>query len=371
MLNQFLPIGKLHKELNEFLESWNWILGQINPESNVSLFQDKKTLSKLHHSLNIGRYSSLKFREELIQCAPDEKISEFAKKINVKYSSLSEIQTEKFRQKISNFSWGPNHETKMFVDVFDYPQYLIPQKLEKFNSIEERRKISNPYKQLKEYQSEIYFEAQKYVKNANTRFLIQLPTGAGKTRTAMEIASTFLNKKEGRQVVWLADRSELCEQAIEAFNNAWNHVGKYDLKIIRMWGSDVKLPEKIDGTCFVVGMYQKIHKPLLEGKLKLKGDLIIADEAHNVLAPTHEETIQHLTDVQVKQSRIIGLTATPGRTTSESIQNEQLVAFFNDKIIGIDPIDQGPIEFLQGKTYFGKMHSFTTKNRHKIYSYKR
>jgi superfamily II DNA or RNA helicase len=202
---------------------------------------------------------------------------------------------------------------------------------------------------LKDYQSDVYFESQKYVELANSRLLIQLPTGAGKTRTAMEIVCSFLNKKENRQVMWLADRSELCEQAIEAFMNVWPHIGKYNLKIYRLWGENTVIPKKIDGASFIVGMYQKIHRPLKDGKFVLKADLIVTDEAHNVLAPTYENTIENLSDFQIKQTRIVGLTATPGRKSEDSIQNTQLVSFFNDSIIKIGLDKKGPIEYLQGK----------------------
>lgn len=348
MLNQFLPVGQLHKELEDYLESWNWILGILNPENTTTIYQDKKTLAKLHHALNIGKYSKVKFREKLLLCASDEKLSKFAKKNNIRYQSIKEIQSTEFRKKIAHFNWGANKETKNFVEVFGYPDYLVPLKSAKFETIQKLSKAEEPYKQLKDYQSEIYFKSQKFVELANSRLLIQLPTGAGKTRTTMEIIATFLNKGEGRQVVWLADRSELCEQAMEAFLNVWIHIGKSDIQIYRIWG-DTKVPKKIQGKCFVVGMYQKIHRPLRDNKFSLKADLIITDEAHNVLAPTYEESIENLSDFQGKQTRIVGLTATPGRRSEFSAQNEQLVSFFNENILKIDVEGKGPIEYLQGK----------------------
>jgi len=210
-------------------------------------------------------------------------------------------------------------------------------------------KLQDPYKPFKDFQADVFFETQRTIEYPNIKFLIQMPTGAGKTRVAMEIVSAFLNQKEGRQVVWMADRSELCDQAIEAFENAWSHVGKYDLKLYRLWGDNTQLPKKIEGTSFIVAMYQKIREPLKRGELPLKADLIITDEAHNVLARTYYETIENLKDFHKKQTRVVGLTATPGRGSGDQIQNERLVSFFDNKIIRIPSRGEGAIAYLQSK----------------------
>lgn len=348
MLNQYLPTEKLHQDLKEYLESWNFLLNQINPENIITIFQNSKLLSALHHALNIDKYSQSKFRQELFEYAPDEKIVEFAKKNNIVSSSFEETQTVEFRRKIASFTWGNNSHTKNFIDVFGYPDYLFPSELEKYKTEKIIPKLQDPYKPFKDYQSDVFFETQRTIEYPNIKFLIQMPTGAGKTRVAMEIVSAFLNKKEGRQVVWMVDRSELCDQAIEAFENAWSHVGKHDLTLYRLWG-DVELPKKIEGTSFIVAMYQKIRGPLKKGEISLKADLIITDEAHNVLARTYNETIQNLKDFRKKQTRIVGLTATPGRGSGEPIQNEKLVSFFDNRIIGIPSGDIGVIVYLQRK----------------------
>lgn len=348
MLNQFLPDEKLHQNLKEYLESWNFLLNQINPKNTISIFQNPKLLSVLHHGLNIDKYSNIKFRQELFEYAPDNKIFEFTKQSNFQYSSFEETQTLEFRKKLASFTWGNNSTTKKFIEVFGYPDYLFPNELDQHKTEKFMPKSRDPYKPFKDYQSDIFFKTQSTIEFPNVKFIIQMPTGAGKTRVAMEIVSAFLNKKEGRQVIWMADRSELCDQAIEAFENAWSHVGKYDLKLYQLWG-DVKLPKKIEGTCFIVAMYQKIRGPLKRGELEFKADLIVTDEAHNVLAKTYSETIQNLKDFKNKQTRIVGLTATPGRGTGNIIQNEQLVSFFDDKIIGIPTEDIGVIAYLQRK----------------------
>ena len=51
----------------------------------------------------------------------------------------------------------------------------------------------SPFRQLYSYQSELFFEANELVDIKYGRFMIQMPTGAGKTRLAMEIISHFLN----------------------------------------------------------------------------------------------------------------------------------------------------------------------------------
>jgi len=351
LLNQHLPEGQLHDELKEFLEAWNWIIGQLFPEKEISVFQDKKLLSILHHSLNVGKYKQKSFRQQLFSFAPDDEIVEFTKKCSVSYSSFEETRTLDFRNRIASFNWGNNNETRNFVKVFDYPDYLIPSKDEKFESVQQIVPSQNPFKQLKDFQSNVVFKILEHIEYPNKKLLIQMPTGAGKTRVAMEVISHFLNKKEARQVIWLADRLELCEQACETFLNVWSHLGKRPLNLYRIWG-DYTIPNKLEGTSFVVAMYQKIRNPLRNGRLQMKGDLLVPDEAHNVVAPTHNEIIQNLKDRHAKQTRLLGLTATPGRGTGGDTKIEELVSFFN-RIIGIES-DDGVISYLQRKRILAK-----------------
>lgn len=348
MLNQFLPEGKIHQNLGEYLESWDFLLNQIKPENVTPIYQDRKLLSALHHALNIDKYSQIKFRQELFEYAPDKRIFQFAKEILETKPTYDETQNREFRHKLASFSWGNNDETRKFIEIFEYEENLLPSEFQELESKKFFPKNENPFKPLKDYQSEVFVHTQEIIEFPNVKFLIQMPTGAGKTRVAMEIIAAFLNKKEGRQVVWMADRAELCDQAVEAFENAWSHLGKHDLTLYRLWGN-AELPEKIEGTSFVVAMYQKIRDPLKNNTLDLKGDLIVTDEAHNVLAKTHNETIDNLKDLWNKQTRVLGLTATPGRGSGTTLENEKLASFFNNKIIGINSKDMGVISYLQRK----------------------
>ena len=346
MLNASLPIAKLHEDLNPYLKSWRWLLHQLDPEKEIPLLNDKALLGKLHHALNISKYSQHEFREELLLCATSEQIKKFAEKCNIPDKDI-EPNNNEFRKQLSKYKWQNDDKTRIFIDVFGYPDYLIPNQKSSHNSeFIYMEKNTNPYKPLKDYQSEIFYNVERRINIPYYKALIQMPTGSGKTRVAMEIVSSFLNHSPGRQVIWLADRSELCEQAIEAFINSWKYCGKYDLNLYRLWGNS-NIPNKIKGTCFIVSMYQKLRKSVREEKNILKADLIVADEAHNILAPTYESTIYSFVGPE-KQTRILGLSATPTRGSNES-ENTKLVAFFNDTIFPIHSDDVGPIEYLQNK----------------------
>lgn len=353
MLNEHLSEFDLQSSLKEFLEPCNFLFSQLEPEKEVSIFANKKILANLHHSMNIEKYSKKSFRQGLLIGAPDNEIVEFAQSRNVKHT-INQSKTVEFRKNLADFMWGNNDETRNFVKIFGYPDYLVPQSTKKTETEEYIVPTSNPFKQLKDYQANIVFRSINNVEIANKKFLIHMPTGAGKTRVAMEVVSHFLNNGKDRQVVWLADRSELCEQAIETFLNVWSHLGKNKIKIHRLWGK-ASIPREITESGLVVVMYQKIRVPIKNKQFNLKADLIVLDEAHNAIANTYSDVVDGLKSRTDKQTRIMGLTATPGRGTNDIHENRDLAGFFNDVIVGID-VEIGVIEYLQRKNILAKCH---------------
>ena len=55
--------------------------------------------------------------------------------------------------------------------------------------------------------------------------LLHMPTGSGKTISAMRIVLLQLLEKPGALVIWLAHNEELCEQAMEEFQRMWKATG--------------------------------------------------------------------------------------------------------------------------------------------------
>lgn len=208
----------------------------------------------------------------------------------------------------------------------------------------------SPYKPLKEYQASIFGTAMKKLRNPRSRFVIQMPTGSGKTRTAMEIIATLLNERpNGTVVIWLAHAEELCEQAYDCFADVWTHVATKPLCIARCWGSSFALPDSAGESAFIIGGFQKIHSQAENYSsaceaIRQRTALIVVDEAHKVIAPTYAKaTRTFLGD----ESSVIGLTATPGRSAVNVEENEALASFFFNDIVGIECGLMTPLAYLR------------------------
>jgi superfamily II DNA or RNA helicase len=208
----------------------------------------------------------------------------------------------------------------------------------------------NPLKPLKDYQFGVYQKAIEATTPNNGRFVVQMPTGSGKTRTAMELIATLLNAgSEGTAIVWLAHSEELCEQAYECFRDVWCHVGHHDIRIIRCWGPGAELPYTFAERAFLVCGFQKLHSLLSKNRvpfveLSRKVLLVVVDEAHKVLAPTYNETTRALLG---DGTRVMGLTATPGRSANDAEENKALADFFFRKIVAIDSGEKPVIPYLR------------------------
>ena len=209
------------------------------------------------------------------------------------------------------------------------------------------------FKNLKDYQSVVFHKVYNYIERTpSSRCIIQMPTGSGKTRTTMEIICEYLNEHD-LSVLWLANTEELIDQAFESFKEVWEYRGKKGMTSYNHMR--MKKQTSFEGQAFHVNTLQgfngKNGKILIEELLK--GDssigLVIVDEAHISIAPTYRETITKLLS---KQGKLIGLTATPGRSINRFEEdkidnNQELSDFYYNKRFQIDTGDTPPIDFLR------------------------
>ena len=169
------------------------------------------------------------------------------------------------------------------------------------------------------------------------KILIHMPTGTGKTKTTMHIISHYINhiSKAKGLVVWIAHSDELLRQAYETFISVWKHLGQRNLTVYKGWNG---YPESFnDGILFtsIQALLTKMKKPVFD-YIDKNSTLIVFDEVHKAGASKYRMCVDALTFKQYEYSKaFIGLTATPGRTTEISKENEIFSGSF-DHIIGID-----------------------------------
>ena len=189
------------------------------------------------------------------------------------------------------------------------------------------------------------------------RAVLHLPTGVGKTRTAMHIVAEFLRANEPSVVVWLASVGELLEQAVDAFRNAWSHLGDRDVSVETMWGNrDSSLENFTDG--FLAAGLSKVwavisrDDPGWAARIAPRVRLVVFDEAHQSVARTYKQIIEELT--LDYRCALLGLTATPGRTWADLDKDGALAEFYGYNKVGLDVPGDNPIAYLIEHEYLAK-----------------
>lgn len=206
-------------------------------------------------------------------------------------------------------------------------------------------------------------------------FFVQMPTGAGKTYTALECVVDLMRKPRGlgenykplpqKFVVWLVDKNELAEQALDSFKRLWKLRGDHDLKVFRLFKDFQPDFNKENGGIVFAG-FDKLYSVLSNQNhdsfesvqhLISNTELLIVDEAHHSIADTYNTCIHKFADVPL--IKILGLSATPGTSDHETTQ--ALISLYSaDKIsirdINWNPVDDA-IEYLQNEEYLAKLNT--------------
>ncbi len=215
-----------------------------------------------------------------------------------------------------------------------------------------------PKYSLFDHQHQAMMEVLATLSSAKNRVVLHMPTGAGKTRTAMHIASSELLNKKPSVAVWLAYSEELCEQAAEEFEIAWSYLGDRDLNIYRYWGAERELSiQDVKDGFLVAGLSKLFERTKRDSdfitRLADRTSLVIIDEAHQAIAKTYSFLLDYL--VHRNDAGLLGLTATPGRTWNDPKENEKLAAFFNHNKVTLRTQDyDSPVDYLIDKGYLAK-----------------
>ena len=244
------------------------------------------------------------------------------------------------------------------VFVFDFgrlfsinPVYL-PRREDRPSSVE----IVEPSEELPElfpYQWEMKRQIDDFLARKDARAaMLQLPTGAGKTRTAVESLTDLTCKSvmrdDARLFIWLAHTEELCDQAAETIIRIWRRRGSIRLPLIRLWG-DYDLDVNAVPGAVVISSFSK----LLSWRRRNPDwhfvsdhfSVVVIDEAHRALAPTMREMVE--TVIASNRGKVLGLTATPGRGEIDQRESRRLAELFGKSLLVPISLGDDPIATLQ------------------------
>jgi DNA repair protein RadD len=348
-----IDLTNLHKLVGNVILKAIKTTNNTDDESAIAeiLILKHGTLLFNNKDLRIGIINSLSVEEALELC----------KLTNLK--PLKDFMA--FEELIHYFGLGYNlAKSKIFVDFFNLENSYY------FNSAIDTRVshelITANYGEnvkilgyLHDYQKRVKDEIMirlnyKYEKS----FFVQMPTGAGKTYTALECVTDLIRKPRvidenqkpmpEKFIVWLVDKNELAEQAMESFKKLWKIRGDHNINAFRLFKNFQPDFRNENGGVVFAG-FDKLHSILSNSShpaftsikhLIANTELLIVDEAHHSIAETYFACINEFREVPF--IKIMGLSATPGASDQETTQS--LVSLYSSDKISIRNSDWQPID---------------------------
>lgn len=306
----------------------------------------KQRLIKMIDSVygtNILKNSS--FRKDLLLQMKETQIYEIRDEY-LKGNEKRETNLQNIVKYISSKPWGNNNLSKKLLELWGVTENIFEKK-EDDSVVENDINAEEQFYELLDYQ---YYIKQRVLFNLNSgnlqeRMLVHMPTGTGKTKTSMHIIVNYINftlQKKGL-IIWVAHTSELLQQAYDTFVNVWNHLGDGSIKAYKLWDKRVieKTDQPLDGIVFC-GLQKLMsiseNDSKLFERLKIDCRLLVFDEAHKASANITQKVIESILRMPegYENRALLGLTATPGRTTEDSYDNNLLTNMFGNKLISID-----------------------------------
>lgn len=236
-------------------------------------------------------------------------------------------------------NWAGSSASTKFVQELGFPETFAGARADPRPAFE-RARGRIELNELHDYQRELYDQIRDLAIHRDAdgtarRALMQLPTGAGKTRVAVEAIVSMLDDDslEG-PVVWIAQSEELCEQALESFAEVWGAlVHGRELHLSRFWGGNGVFEADDDPQVVIATddtLARRIEAPDSASIEWLRSPaLVVIDEAHRAGSRTYTQVLEWFGYRTGRRTPapLLGLTATPFRGRNVQ-QNEALANRF-------------------------------------------
>lgn len=147
---------------------------------------------------------------------------------------------------------------------------------------------------VRPYQKETMQAMDHAVELGKRRFLLELPTGTGKTDLICLQLKRLIQSGYAEKILFLVDREQLAKQALEAIQDVLNQYGSYWLK-----PSVIRQEQQIT-VCLLQTMISR-YQEFTSGYF----DVVVADECHRSIYGIWQTALTHFDAFH------IGLTATP------------------------------------------------------------
>lgn len=330
--------------LREFVgEPTLGVIGIMNPEL---LTKDNLVLLALHSAEPWEMMRDPDTRNMLIAMLPVTKAAELASKL-----TLGPVGNRVF-DRLSDFVRQHGSDDRLL----EFFGVVVPERAP--GSEQSAEQAVEPAYPLFKHQLSVADRARDALREHPHKVLVHMPTGAGKTRTAMHLLCEWHNAASDRLVVWLAQSSELLEQAASEFERAWSSRGRSAAMVYRYWGTyEPDLSQARSGV--LVAGFAKLHAlyrrdPNMILRLGDRATLTVVDEAHQAIAPTYRSLISFISDKKPRNA-LLGLTATPGRTWSDVAKDAELSAFFDNRKVTIEVEGYGnAVDFLIDRGFLAR-----------------
>lgn len=326
------------KELAEFLGGdLTDLLVEWLPE-NEPIFTEENLIKMILSVYGNKILDNSKFRLRLYKAFEKEIIMDYRVFLEG-YEDEEDLPT--LIEVINNVPWGKNKVSLRLLEYLDISKEYFDKLEDKRDAIETVDSYDRFF-ELLDYQFLIKQKILTYVNSDNdeTKMLVRMPTGTGKTKTAMHtiINQYIFQQKKSGLMIWIAHTKELLDQAYETFSNVWRHLGHGNVKTFKLWDKFEVAPQDIEDGFLFCGVQKLIsienRDSVLFDILIEKCKVVIIDEAHRAGAAKTKRVINALLEYRGSRKSLIGLTATPGRLNS--IENDLFQSMFDNKVIDID-----------------------------------
>lgn len=328
---------KIHNVISsDFLNLLDNLLDDQDEE--LAIKDDEFACGEIYKLASMHKFLDKKFRKELLSNLDRSELIDLSEKLEV--FDIQKKNSSEIIHKILEID-PTNSLFKVLADFFELPDFIfdiLTSEMETIPSVVDpyfadgNFYAKGPFKSLKKYQLSSFINMVEALKYPHSRCILNMPTGTGKTRTAMELVSYFLRSENfnANKVLWVADNQEILDQAKTDFLYTWNIIGDSPVSLVSLYSKNRDLIP--NSKALILVNFQSLNSYI---KCLNNIDLIVIDEAHRSMAT---KWFGYLEDIILsnKNVRVCGLTATPIRT--DLSETDRLIGFFQQLV----PIDTKP-----------------------------